>query len=161
MLSGRFLTCDRSRRQVKNHDFLGHVFARASAPIRGRSFSYFRVLGHRLIRSQPDTKRREFHRGEEVIVSFIVSRGDGAEVFDFVEEPFDSIALAVEPIQEGWTVFPVGHQAYIALCTALFEALTQAVTIAGTVRQKDVPALDGPRTYQRLRAHRGYPHHKP
>ncbi len=33
----------------------------------------------------------------EVVVAFVVSRGDGPEVFGFVEEPFDSIALAVEP----------------------------------------------------------------
>ncbi|MGX1101386.1 hypothetical protein ACSSVZ_005456, partial [Amorphus sp. MBR-141] len=33
------------------------------------------ALGHRLIRPEPDTQRCELDRGEEVIVSLVVSGG--------------------------------------------------------------------------------------
>jgi hypothetical protein len=64
-------------------------------------------------------------------------------VLEFIKKPFDGIALAVEPIREGWTVFPVRQQPDVAPGSALFEALAQAVTIVGAVCQQDVPGLDG------------------
>ncbi len=100
-------------------------------------------LGHRLIRSQPDTERCQFNRGEEVVVPLVIPGGDGAEVLEFVEEPFDSIALAVEPSRKGRPVFPVWHQADIAPGAAFGEAIAQGVAIIGAIRQEDVPGLNG------------------
>jgi len=34
--------------------------------------------------------------GEEISSEFVVARGDGAVVFDFIEEALDEIALAIE-----------------------------------------------------------------
>ncbi len=46
--------------------------------------------------SDPETKRGEGYGGEEVSGELVVARGDAAEVFEFIEEAFDEIAMAVE-----------------------------------------------------------------
>ena len=38
---------------------------------------------------------------EEVIVAFVVSGCNGAEVFEFAEEAFDEVAIFVEKVAEG------------------------------------------------------------
>ena len=53
-------------------------------------------LGRGLIMPEADTDRRERDGGEEVPREFVISRGDAPEVFDFVEEALNEIALPVD-----------------------------------------------------------------
>src|SRR2546421_139169 len=50
----------------------------------------------------------EFDGGEVVFGAFVVAGGDTTEVFDAVEEPFDEVALPVEPAREREALFAVG-----------------------------------------------------
>ena len=43
----------------------------------------------------------EYNGREIVVVSFVVARGDGSEVFEFIEETLDGVALLIEPVAEG------------------------------------------------------------
>jgi len=67
-------------------------------------------LGHRLIRAHPNSEGGELDGGEEVVVAFVVSRGDGSEMLEFVEEAFDGVALFVDsPVEtEGDTRPAIG-----------------------------------------------------
>src|ERR1700730_6322876 len=62
----------------------------------GVSDSDDRALGHRLIKAHPESERSEFDAGEEVFGRFIVSRGHGAVMFDFVEEALDRVSVSVK-----------------------------------------------------------------
>lgn len=53
-------------------------------------------LGRGLISSDPYSNGGESEGSEEVSCEFVVASGDGAEVFEFVEEAFDEVALAIE-----------------------------------------------------------------
>jgi hypothetical protein len=66
-----------------------------------------RILGHRLIKAHPDSKGSEFDAGEEVIGRFVVARGYGAVVFDFVEEALDEISVSVKVGAEGRHILAV------------------------------------------------------
>jgi len=46
--------------------------------------------------SDPESCRGEGDSGEEVSGEFVVSCGDGPEVFEFVEEALDEVALSIE-----------------------------------------------------------------
>jgi hypothetical protein len=45
----------------------------------------------------PKARRDEFDGGEEVGGILVVAGGDATELFDLVEEPFDEVALPVQP----------------------------------------------------------------
>jgi hypothetical protein len=64
-------------------------------------------LGHRLIKAHPESERSEFDAGEEVFGCFIVSRGHGAVIFDFVEEALDQVSVSVKIRTESRYVFAV------------------------------------------------------
>lgn len=49
----------------------------------------------------PEAGCGEGDGGEEVPSELVIARGDGAEVFEFVEEALDEVALAVEPGVDG------------------------------------------------------------
>ena len=72
-----------------------------------------------------------------------VSGGDSSEVLEFIEEPFDSVALAVEPGGEGGAVLAARHRADIAPGAASFEVSAQRITVIGAIGKEDVPGLDG------------------
>ncbi len=76
------------------------------------------------------------NRGEEVVVSLIVSCGDCPEVFEFVKEPFDKVSLFVESSTEIWLSDPVWHQSDIAPRPLFGEAFAQSVAVVSTVRQQ-------------------------
>ena len=59
------------------------------------------ALGHRLVTSQPNSDGSELYAGEEVVIAFVVSGCDGAEVFDLAEETLNAIAEAIEPAAKG------------------------------------------------------------
>src|SRR5690606_40224269 len=56
-----------------------------------RSLRGIEPLRHRLIRSQPYSDGSELDECEVVVGVFFVSRGDGAEVLEFVEEALDEV----------------------------------------------------------------------
>src|SRR5690606_38121100 len=53
-------------------------------------------LRHRLIRSQPYSDGSELDECEVVVGVFFVSRGDGAEVLEFVEEALDEVSATIK-----------------------------------------------------------------
>jgi hypothetical protein len=59
-------------------------------------YSIVTPLGHRLIMAQPELGGSEFEHGEEVCGVLLVAGGEASEVFDAIEEPFDTIARPVE-----------------------------------------------------------------
>lgn len=78
--------------------------------------------------------------GEEVVVTFVVAGGDGAEVLQFVEEPLDPVALAVENGVEGRKPDPGRHQPDVGHCPAFGEAFAQAVAVIGAVGEQGLAA---------------------
>src|SRR5690606_17788942 len=64
-----------------------HAQSRPAAPFPAAAS----VLRHRLIRSQPYSDGSELDECEVVVGVFFVSRGDGAEVLEFVEEALDEV----------------------------------------------------------------------
>src|SRR3546814_9635524 len=66
-------------------------------------------LGHRLIKSHPDSGGGEFDEREEVSVVFFIAGGNGSEVFEFVEETLDDVAITVEKAAEGRDVRSEEH----------------------------------------------------
>jgi hypothetical protein len=70
---------------------------------------------------------------EEIVVAFVVSGCDGSEVFEFVEEALDGVALAVNPSAEREGFDTVGHGADVGPGAALGDGLAQRVRIAGAV----------------------------
>jgi hypothetical protein len=55
----------------------------------------------------PDSGCCQLDEGEVVFAVFLVSRGDGAVVFDFAEEPLDCVAQFIELGAEGGFVDPL------------------------------------------------------
>jgi hypothetical protein len=54
---------------------------------------------------QPDPDGGELDGCEEIVVSFVVTGCDGTKVFEFVEEAFDQIAVAIEKWAERRDIF--------------------------------------------------------
>ena len=96
------------------------------------------TLGRRLIKSAPDSKRCEFDACKEVVIAFVVSCGDCAEVFEFVEEAFDAVSEAIEPWVECRDVLAVRHRLDVAPSAALLEADAQVVCVIGAVGEQDL-----------------------
>src|SRR5882672_4646632 len=113
------------------------------APMTKLSRTTFISLGHRLIKAHPNSDRGELYASEIVVVAFVVSGGDGAEVLEFVEEALDQIASAIEPLVKGRKVHPVRHQFDIGSRAARGEVLTQRVGIIGAVTQQNVAEAEG------------------
>jgi len=76
---------------------------------------------------------------EEVIVAFVVSGCNGSEVFEFVKEPLDGIALFIEPWAEGGDIDTGWHGADTTPRSSSFEALSQTITVVSTVCQQYRP----------------------
>ena len=85
------------------------------------------ALGHRLIKSHPNTDGGKFDRSEIVLWQFVISGSDGPEVFEFVEEALDEIAMAVEQRAEGRGVQPVRHRLDVGPSAARREGVAQEV----------------------------------
>jgi len=81
----------------------------------------------------------QLYSGEEVFGRFVVARGHGAVMFDFVEETLDKISVSGKIGAEGWHILAVWHGPYVGPCTAFIEALPQRVAVIGTAGQKDLP----------------------
>ena len=78
-----------------------------------------------------------------MVVSLVVACGDGAEMFEFIEETLDSIALLVEQGAEGRRIDTVRHGADISPGPAFGEPLAKAVGIVSPIRQENVSRLHG------------------
>jgi len=57
---------------------------------------------------EPEPDGSEQDGGEVVSREFVVARGDTSEVFDFVEEAFDQVALPIERVVDGTLPAAVG-----------------------------------------------------
>ena len=85
---------------------------------------------------EPEQYANQHDRGKKRIRQLIVARGDCAEVFEFIEEPLDEVAFAIEG-EIGVTRFEAvglgrndGHDA------PLLEGVDQGVGIIGFVGQE-------------------------
>src|SRR5690606_7615002 len=92
-------------------------------------------LRHRLIRSQPYSDGSELDECEVVGGVFFVSRGDGAEVLEFVEEALDEVSVAIKKGTEGRRVEASGHRFDARPGAAFLDRLTQSVGVVGAVSQ--------------------------
>src|SRR3972149_3306702 len=109
-----------------------------SPPYRGIA-----ALGHRLIKSHPDSGRGELDTGEIVVGAFVVARGDASEVFEFVKEALDEVAVAIKEGAEGRDVLAVRDGVGIGPRAAFGEGLAQGVAIVGAVGEQDVAGSKG------------------
>ena len=62
--------------------------------------------------------------GEEIVVAFVVSGCDGAEVFELIEEAFDEIAIAVKERAERRDALAVRHRLHACPSPAPSSAAT-------------------------------------
>src|SRR5690606_21500620 len=95
-------------------------------------------LRHRLIRSQPYSDGSELDECEVVVGVFFVSRGDGAEVLEFVEEALDEVSVTIKKGTESRRVEASGHWFDARPGAAFLDRLTQSVGVVGAVSQQDI-----------------------
>ena len=57
-------------------------------------------LGRRLIMPEPEPNCSELEHSEEGRPEFVVTRGQASEIFDFVEEALDRVAVFVKRFAE-------------------------------------------------------------
>ena len=74
--------------------------------------------------------------------SGVVSGGDGTEMLEFVEEPFDQITPAIEPFVEGRQVHPVRHKSDVGSGATRGKVLTQGVAVVGAVGQQNIATAE-------------------
>src|SRR5690606_10801154 len=96
------------------------------------------ALRHRLIRSQPYSDGSELDECEVVVGVFFVSRGDGAEVLEFVEEALDEVSVTIKKGTESRRVEASGHWFDARPGAAFLDRLTQSVGVVGAVSEQDV-----------------------
>lgn len=58
-------------------------------------------------------------------------------MFEFAEEAFDEVAIAIEERTEGRDTFSVGHWLDACPCAARCQGISHGVAIVGTVGQQD------------------------
>ena len=68
---------------------------------------------------------------------------DTSEVFDFIEEALDEVALPVELGIAGGRFAPAGFGRDVGACAAIFEVLCDGVGIKGLVGQDDAALVQG------------------
>src|SRR5690606_24555687 len=95
-------------------------------------------LRHRLIRSKPYSDGSELDECEVVVGVFFVSRGDGAEVLEFVEEALDEVSVTIKKGTESRRVEASGHWFDARPGAAFLDRLTQSVGVVGAVSEQDV-----------------------
>src|SRR5690606_485899 len=86
-----------------------------------------RKLKHRHIRSPPYSDGSELDECEVVVGVFFVSRGDGAEVLEFVEEALDEVSVTIKKGTESRRVEASGHWFDARPGAAFLDRLTQSV----------------------------------
>lgn len=72
---------------------------------------------------------------------FIVAGGHGPEVFEFIEEALNGIALLVDPLAKREGFDAVGHGADVCPCAPFGHRAAQGVTVIGAIGEQDVPGL--------------------
>ena len=93
--------------------------------------------------SQPYTDRGELDGCEVVVVSLIVSGRDSSEVFEFVEEAFDQVAIFVEEVTEHRFDHALRHGADIGPGAARIHFCAQSIGVIGPVGKQDISFTDG------------------
>lgn len=75
--------------------------------------------------------------GEEVVVAFVVSGGDGTEVFELVKEPFDEVAISVEKWAERGHALAIGHRLDAGPCATCGQRRADRVAVVSAVGEQD------------------------
>lgn len=75
----------------------------------------------------------EFDEAHEVCQQLVIARGDTAEVFEFVEEPFDEIAFLVEIAIIGVRSAPVGSWRDDGDGTGIEDGVVEMLGVVGAV----------------------------
>jgi hypothetical protein len=85
---------------------------------------------------EQDDSASELNRGEKISGEFVVARGDGAKVLEFIEEALDEIALAIERKVASPRDLSVGlrrdHRGDLSLC----ESIEQCIGIVSLVAEQ-------------------------
>ena len=63
-------------------------------------------------------------------------------MFDFAEEPFDEVAIAVKERAEGRHVDPSWHRLDVGPSTTICQGLTQGVTVVGSISKEGLTGAD-------------------
>jgi hypothetical protein len=105
----------------------------------GHNFTQLKahILGHRLIMTQPELCGSEFEHGEEVCGVLLVAGGEASEVFDAVEEPFDTVARPVEYRAEARLPAAMHHRRDVWSGTGGLDLAAQPVGIVGLIGEYD------------------------
>ena len=74
--------------------------------------------------------------GKEIPGELVVTRGDGAEVFELVKEALDEVAFAVERIVAGALDFAVGLWGNHGGDVAAFESIDQCIGVVCLVGEQ-------------------------
>ena len=98
---------------------------------------------------EQDHSAGELDAGEEISGEFVVARGDGTKVLEFIEEALDEVALAIEREIATARRLAVGSWRNHRRDVAPSERIDKWVSVEGLVA-KHRPRIDG--VEQRLRA---------
>jgi len=98
-------------------------------------------LGRRLIKSEPQSDGSKLDHSEEGRREFVVACRDASEVFDFVEETLDQVAVTIEDFAE--TAFPssVGFTWNIGCRSLILDVSAEVVCIVCFVAKDNLTGL--------------------
>lgn len=85
---------------------------------------------------EPQDRASELDGGQECVGQFVVAGGDGAEVFEFVEEPFNEVALAIQSKVCIARFDPIGLRRNDRHDPPSLKGANQGVGIIGFISQK-------------------------
>ena len=91
--------------------------------------------------AQPEMYGGQFEHGEEVCGVPLVAGGEASEVFDTIEEPFDTIARPVEYRAEAGFPAAMHHRWDVGCGAGSFDLAAQPVGIVGDVPPVFHPAI--------------------
>jgi CO/xanthine dehydrogenase Mo-binding subunit len=113
--------------------------ARQRGIYRGIGFaSFIELTRSPTHKPHPNSGCCEFDEREVVGVVLFVSRGDGTEVFELVEEAFAEIAVSIEEAAERRDVLAVGHGFDTGPGAAIGQGGAHGVAAIGAVTEKDI-----------------------
>ncbi len=90
----------------------------------------------------PDSYGCELDEGEVVGVVLFIARGDGPEVFEFVEEALDEVAVSIEKGAERRHRLSVRHRLDVGPGTPCRERGAQRIAVIGRVGEQDLAVAD-------------------
>jgi hypothetical protein len=88
--------------------------------------------------AQPDADGCELDGCEEVVVSFVMARCHGLELFEFAEEALDEVAVAIEEGADDGAALAISHRLDVGPDTTLGQLGPERVTIVSAIGEQDV-----------------------